>query len=36
MARRSKAAPEPFDRELAELPSDLRWRRVFSAKLSRM
>src|SRR3954452_17904782 len=26
MARRTKAAPEPFDRELAELPADLRWR----------
>src|SRR3954451_18070433 len=26
MARRTTAAPEPFDRELAELPADLRWR----------
>ena len=26
MARRSKAAPEPFDRELADLPPNLRWR----------
>ena len=26
MARRTKAAPEPFDRDLAELPPDLRWR----------
>src|SRR6476661_3087794 len=26
MARRTKAAPEPFDRELADLPPELRWR----------
>jgi chromosome segregation and condensation protein ScpB len=26
MARRTTAAPEPFDRELADLPADLRWR----------
>jgi len=26
MARRTKAAPEAFDRELADLPPDLRWR----------
>src|SRR6476646_8512771 len=26
MARRTKAAPEPFDRELADRPPELRWR----------
>src|SRR6476619_3429477 len=26
MVRRTKAAPEPIDRELADLPPDLRWR----------
>jgi len=26
MVRRTKAAPEPFDRELADLPPNLRWR----------